>query len=82
MMLGKKAEGYPGKGLFCRPRPLRIAVVDRALCLGCGDCRSTCLRRCIRLDRSGKARIGRNCSGCGACAGTCTEGAISILSND
>ncbi len=77
-----RAEGYPGKGLFGRPKPLRMAVVDRALCLGCGECLSICLHRRIRLDRSGTARVSRNCSGCGACSDVCTAGAISIMSND
>jgi len=75
----KIAEGYPGKGLVGRPRPLRRAVVDADGCRGCGTCASICYYRRIRL-RRGTARVLMGCQGCGACARECPEDAIAMES--
>ena len=75
----RRAEGYPGKGLRGRPAPLRIAVVDRDRCRGCGDCEAICHYRRIRVGRDGRARIARGCIGCGACARICTVGAVTMM---
>lgn len=73
----KMAEGYPGRGLVGRPRPLRRAVVDIDGCRGCGTCASICYYRRIRVKR-GTARVLRGCQGCGACARECPEDAIAM----
>lgn len=75
----KMAEGYPGRGLAGRPRPLRKAVVDADGCRGCGTCGSICYYRRIRVKR-GTARVLRGCQGCGACARVCPEDAIAMVS--
>lgn len=74
----RRAEGYPGKGVWLRPKPTRMAVVDRESCTGCGDCRQLCYYRRIRV-RGGKARVIRGCMGCGACVRGCDRGALRIV---
>lgn len=78
----KKAEGYPGKGLFGKPEPLRRAIVNRELCRGCGDCESVCYYRKIRVDKKRRAHVSRGCSGCAACRSVCPSGAIIMIEND
>ncbi|MFO7950557.1 MAG: 4Fe-4S binding protein [Candidatus Fermentibacteraceae bacterium] len=75
----KRAEGYPGRGLRGRARPLRRAVVDADGCRCCGTCASICYYRRIRV-RRGTARVLRGCQGCGACARECPEDAIAMVS--
>jgi len=77
-----RAEGYPGKGLFGRPDPVRKAFVDIEICKGCGDCYSVCYYRKIKVDRRGIARIKRGCSGCRACMNVCPSEAITMINID
>jgi heterodisulfide reductase subunit A-like polyferredoxin len=74
----RRAEGYPGKGIWGRPRPTRMAVVDPDACVGCGDCLQLCMYRRIRV-RRGRAKVARGCMGCGACARGCGRGAIDLV---
>lgn len=78
MIFGRRAAGYPGKGLFGGPKGLLRVVVHRELCTGCGDCMAVCVNRIIRIDGKGRARIGRNCRGCGRCAAACPESALTV----
>ncbi len=78
----KRAEGYPGKGFFGKPEPLRKAVVNREICMGCGDCCSACVYRRIRIDGRGKAYVKHRCSGCGACMNACSSHAITMIDID
>lgn len=82
MMAWRRAEGYPGKGLFRKPRSRRVALVDRERCRGCGDCVSVCISRAMAVGRDGKAEARRNCIGCGACSSVCPAGAVSISERD
>lgn len=77
----KRASGYPGKGIFGKPKPLRIAKVDRELCKGCGECRSACYYHRIKIDGGGRAHVRRGCSGCAACLNVCPDGAITMIEN-
>ncbi len=78
----KRAEGYPGKGIFGKPEPLRRAVVNQELCKGCGDCLSACYYGRIKIDGKRKAYVRRGCSGCAACMNVCQSDAIAMIDND
>jgi len=78
----KKAEGYPGKGIFSKPKPVRRASVNSELCRGCGDCCAACYYGKIVIDRTGKAHVKRGCSGCGACRSACSSDAIVMIENN
>ncbi|OPL19992.1 MAG: hypothetical protein AVO35_00610 [Candidatus Aegiribacteria sp. MLS_C] len=78
MILGRRASGYPGKGLAGRPGRNRRVRVDRELCSGCGDCLAACVYGIIRMDSRGRVSIGRSCRGCGRCADACPEGALTV----
>jgi len=57
-----------------------IAVVDEALCSGCGTCVALCPYGAIRKDEQGIARVTEvACKGCGTCAASCPERAIMVL---
>jgi len=74
-----RAENYPGKGIFDRPKPARRAVVNRELCRGCSDCSSACYYGRIRVDKTGKAYVRRGCLGCAVCRDVCPAGAITMI---
>ncbi|MCK5064524.1 MAG: hypothetical protein KAQ97_04540 [Candidatus Fermentibacteraceae bacterium] len=76
-----RADGYPGKGIWKKPRPLRRAEVQQKLCQGCGGCESVCYYGRIRVGRNQAASVKKGCAGCGACAGVCPAGAIIMISN-
>lgn len=76
-----KAEGYPGKGIWKKPHPLRRAFVKQELCQGCGECESICYYGRIRVGRNRAASVKNGCAGCGACAGICPAGAITMIEN-
>ncbi len=56
-----------------------VAEVDRALCVGCGECILACPYTAIaRVE--GKAQVNPAlCHGCGTCVATCPSGAITAL---
>ncbi|MEN8209249.1 MAG: hypothetical protein ABFR50_08360 [Candidatus Fermentibacteria bacterium] len=78
----KRSEGYPGKGFFRKPKPLRRAVVNREICKGCGDCSEACYYRRIRINARGKAYVKRGCAGCAACMNACSSHAITMTNTD
>lgn len=54
------------------------ALVDRDLCIGCGECEPMCQFEAITIHEI--AEIDRRvCTGCGVCTRVCPEGAISLL---
>ena len=53
------------------------AVVDQALCTGCGLCLDVCPVDAIVLV-DGLANIGDNCTACGACVAECPNNAIAM----
>ena len=77
LLFRRRAEGYPGKGAFRRPSPLRKAFIDSEICTGCGDCRELCRFGMIGSNRDGKSYVKKGCRGCGACSADCS--AISIV---
>ncbi|HEX9401826.1 MAG TPA: 4Fe-4S dicluster domain-containing protein [Anaeromyxobacter sp.] len=67
------ASLVPGERRLVEPL---AAVVDEALCGGCGVCASACPFLAIRME--GKATIDAvHCRGCGTCAAACPTGAAS-----
>ena len=67
------ASLVPGERRLVEPL---AAVVDEALCGGCGVCASACPFLAIRME--GKAMIDAvHCRGCGTCAAACPTGAAS-----
>lgn len=54
-----------------------VAVVDSALCVGCGSCVDACPVGAVYLDDKAGIYSGR-CTGCGACVETCFRNAISL----
>lgn len=56
-----------------------LALVDTAICTGCGICQERCPTDAIRVDEAGMARVDEaSCFGCGVCARFCPETAISL----
>ena len=79
-LFGKnRADNYPGKGIFNRPKTLRRAEVNRKLCKGCSDCSYACYYGRIKVDKTGKAYVRRGCRGCALCSDVCPAGAISMI---
>ncbi len=64
-------------------RAEHVAVVDTALCEGCGLCAERCQFNAIdgiQEDGSAIAQINsRRCFGCGLCRGACNTGALSLV---
>jgi heterodisulfide reductase subunit A len=57
-----------------------VAQVDEPLCVGCGECLTSCPYSAIERNIRGKAEINPAlCHGCGTCAATCPSGAITAL---
>jgi len=54
-----------------------IAVVDAALCTGCGICIEACADKAISVNGSAAVDPGL-CSGCGACVPMCPNEALSL----
>lgn len=52
-----------------------MAITDKNLCAGCGECLAACPFDARKLAGE-KARTAANCFGCGLCRYTCPEGAI------
>jgi heterodisulfide reductase subunit A len=56
-----------------------IAVVDPALCAGCGHCAAVCPYSAITIEDN-LARINTyNCKGCGTCAAACPDKAMTLI---
>ena len=56
-------------------------VIDKATCIGCGNCLPICPVGAIALDDDGKASISDACVMCGACISECPVAAISRETN-
>ena len=52
-------------------------TIDKATCIGCGNCLPICPVGAIALEDDGKASISAACVMCGACIGECPVAAIS-----
>ncbi len=52
-------------------------IIDKATCIGCGNCLPICPVGAIALEDDGKASISEACVMCGACIGECPVAAIS-----
>lgn len=77
------ASGAASKilSLFSRQELLHeptTAAVDEEVCVGCGQCVSTCSYKAIELDPDGRVAVVNDavCEGCGACAVTCPSKAM------
>ncbi len=55
-----------------------IAVVDQALCAGCGDCIDTCAEEALSMEEGSIVVAAPRCTGCGACVDACTTEAMSM----
>jgi ferredoxin len=53
-----------------------VAVVSQELCLGCGNCETTCIFSAVKVV-DGVAQVDRAaCMGCGLCVNQCAQGAL------
>jgi Na+-translocating ferredoxin:NAD+ oxidoreductase subunit B len=66
------------------PQPASIvhsaffAVIDAALCEGCGTCLDRCQMDAIQLDNGFAEVVDQRCIGCGLCVTTCPAGAATL----
>ncbi len=56
-----------------------VAVVDGAVCVGCGKCAKICPFDALNAVPKETARVGDNCMGCGVCLHACPTGALSLV---
>ena len=72
---GPCSECLGNEGL-CEPDK---AVIDEALCTGCGTCTLVCPFGAIKKNEKGIAQIDEDlCKGCGICSSSCPEQAITM----
>jgi MinD superfamily P-loop ATPase len=58
---------------------LKVAVMDKSLCVECGTCAETCrFNAIVSTEESGYAVNPARCEGCGACVYTCPQEALSL----
>jgi MinD superfamily P-loop ATPase len=58
---------------------LKVAVMDKTLCIECGTCAETCrFNAIVSTEDSGYAVNPARCEGCGACVFTCPQEALSL----
>ena len=62
--------------LVSSPVMVPVAVVDSALCTGCGTCRDECAYGAPRVFGSTAVVFEEMCHGCGLCTRACPQGAI------
>jgi Pyruvate/2-oxoacid:ferredoxin oxidoreductase delta subunit len=55
------------------------ALVDEALCIGCGDCNSYCQFHALSISDGINQVNLELCMGCGVCVSHCTQGAIELI---
>jgi ferredoxin len=55
-----------------------IAVVDQALCAGCGDCIDACAEEALSMEQGLTVVDAPRCTGCGACVEVCSTEAMSM----
>lgn len=60
-----------------------VIKIDEALCIGCGECASTCHQGAIKMV-DGKAKLveENHCDGLGMCLGECPVGAITLVEKE
>ncbi len=60
-------------------RGLKVAVMDKSICIACGTCEETCrFNAIVSTEDSGYAVNPARCEGCGACVVTCPQEALSL----
>lgn len=58
---------------------LKVAVMDKSLCIECGTCAETCRFKAIELREDASYAVNpARCEGCGACVYTCPQEALSL----
>jgi MinD superfamily P-loop ATPase len=58
---------------------LKVAVMDKSLCVECGTCAETCRFHAIDVTEEATYRVNpARCEGCGACVYTCPQEALSL----
>jgi len=58
-----------------------VAVVDEALCVGCGECADMCQFVAVSVDQGYAVIDGAVCMGCGVCVAHCPQEAIELVRN-
>jgi heterodisulfide reductase subunit A-like polyferredoxin len=56
-----------------------VAVVDEALCAGCGECAGACQFAAISVDDGFACIDVATCMGCGVCVAHCPQEAIGLV---
>jgi ferredoxin len=55
-----------------------VCRLDEILCIGCGECASSCQFKALSLDGAISIVDEEKCMGCGVCVSHCAQGALSL----
>ena len=56
----------------------KIPEISKEACIGCGQCTSVCIQKCLVMEEGSPSYTGKGCMGCGHCILICPADAICL----